>query len=248
MNKWSFFTLSAITAVGLALLPISILAQQGTLRQQLVGTSMLVSCEDPANATRQPFCANPSGSFSLDANGRYTLVVAGRGRPKVASGSGATRAAVKPEEYKAVAEGVVAQFGTWSVNEGDKTLTRKTEGALFPNGEGAETKFSVSLSGDEVRFGAADTPAGAGTIWRRAKLVRLYLGEWGTTLDPKRGLTVPASAPPFERGMAAVGPRLSATMRRQHALVLASCMLSSTMPAPLRVRLLHNPQRPMCLK
>jgi hypothetical protein len=62
------------------------------------------------------------------------------------------RANVTPEEYKAVAQGVVAQFGTWSVNEADKTLTAKAEGAMFPNAEGVETKSSVSLTGDELKF------------------------------------------------------------------------------------------------
>jgi len=167
MDRRNILSISAITALGLAMVPGSTVAQQGSLKQQLVGTWMLVSCESPPNATRQPFCANPSGSLSLDANGRYTQVIAARGRPKATSV--ANRAEVKPEEYKAVAEGVVAQFGTWSVNEANKTLTRKAEGALFPNAEGVETKFSISLTGDEVKFGAVNNPAGGATVWRRAK-------------------------------------------------------------------------------
>jgi hypothetical protein len=167
MYRRSIFTLSGITALGLAFVPVSTVAQQGSLKQQLVGTWMLVSCESPPNATRQPFCANPSGSLSLDANGRYTQVIAARGRPKATSV--ANRAEVKPEEYKAVAQGVVAQFGMWSVNETDKTLTRKTEGALFPNAEGVETKFLVNLTGDELKLGAANNPTAGGTVWRRAK-------------------------------------------------------------------------------
>jgi hypothetical protein len=167
MYRRSIFTLSALTALGLAFVPGSTVAQQGSLKQQLVGTWMLVACESPPNATRQPFCANPSGSLSLDANGRYTQVIAARGRPKATSV--ANRAEVKPEEYKAVAQGVVAQFGMWSVNETDKTLTRKTEGALFPNAEGVETKFSVNLTGDELKLGAANNPTAGGTVWRRAK-------------------------------------------------------------------------------
>jgi len=168
MNQRSIFTLSAITALGLALLPSSIVAQQGTLRQQLVGTWMLVSCDPPANATRAPFCVNPRGSVSLDASGRYTTAYAAGGRPKATTGPAGNinRADVRPEEYKALAQGVVANFGTWSVNEADKTLTQHVEGALFPNGEGNDARTSVSLTGDELKLVAA---SGATVTYRRAK-------------------------------------------------------------------------------
>ena len=164
MNRRSMFTLSAMAALGLAVLPSSIVAQQGPLKQQLVGTWMLVSCDPPANGTRAPFCVDPSGSFSLDASGRYTSVIAARGRPKAPPVT--NRANVTPEYYKAVAQGMVANFGTWSVNEADKTLTQHIEGALFPNGEGSDAKASVSLTGDELKLVAAN----GGTItYRRAK-------------------------------------------------------------------------------
>jgi Lipocalin-like domain len=94
----------------------------------LVGTWMLVSCDGPASGNSPLFCDNPSGSFNLDANGRYTLLITPRGRPKSAASagiSGTARANVPPEDYKAAAQGIVAQFGTWLVNESDKTLTRK---------------------------------------------------------------------------------------------------------------------------
>jgi len=176
MNQRSIFTLSAITALGLALLPSSIVAQQGTLRQQLVGTWMLVSCDPPANATRAPFCVNPRGSFSLDASGRYTTAYAAGGRPKATTGPAGNinRADVRPEEYKALAQGVVANFGTWSVNEADKTLTTYEEGALFPNGEGGEGKRTLSLMGNELKTVTVNTrysPTSSGTtfVWTRAK-------------------------------------------------------------------------------
>jgi hypothetical protein len=151
-----------MTALGFALLPSSIVAQQGTLKQQLVGAWTLVSCEAPA---LQPICVNPNGILIFDPSGRYANVQAARGRPKSTTTTATTtqtRADVTPEYYKAVAQGVVANFGTWSVNEADKTVTLQVEGALFPNGEGTEQKFSVSLTGDELK-------AGGGRVWRRAK-------------------------------------------------------------------------------
>jgi hypothetical protein len=69
INRRGILSIFAMTMLGLALLPSSIVAQQGTLKQQLVGTWTLVSCD-----AKQPFCVNPSGSLSLDASGRYTQV------------------------------------------------------------------------------------------------------------------------------------------------------------------------------
>ena len=144
-NETKRLHLSAIAALGLAVLPSSVVAQQGALRQQLVGTWTLVSCETPtANAA---FCTNPNGTLLLAPSGRYAQVIAARGQPKTTTAGAviANRADVTPEYYKAIAQGLVANFGTWSVNEADKTLTRKFEGALFPNVEGAQPK-SPSVS------------------------------------------------------------------------------------------------------
>jgi hypothetical protein len=162
MNRRSILNFSAMTALGLALLPGSGVAQQKSLKDQLVGTWTLVSCD-----IKQPYCVNPTGTLMLDAGGRYAQLIAARGRPKAASGA-ANRADVKPEEYKAVAQGLLANFGTWSVNESDKTVANHVEGALFPNVEGTDIKVSVSLVGDELRTVGAN-PADGGFVWRRAK-------------------------------------------------------------------------------
>jgi hypothetical protein len=59
--------------------------------------------------------------------------------------------------------GFAANFGTWSFNEANKTLTLHYDGALFPNVEGEEVTATVtSFSGDEVKFSD-------GNGWRRAR-------------------------------------------------------------------------------
>ena len=65
-------------------------------------------------------------------------------------------------EFGEAARAFAANFGTWSVNETDKTLIRRFEGALIPNAEGQETKSSVSLVGDELKL-SATSPAGVKT-------------------------------------------------------------------------------------
>jgi hypothetical protein len=69
MNRRSNFTSSAIAALVLAALPSGV-AQQGSLRQQLVGNWTLVSYDRTAanGAKTQLFGANPKGI--LMAHGR----------------------------------------------------------------------------------------------------------------------------------------------------------------------------------
>jgi hypothetical protein len=171
MNPSAVFSLSAMLAVGLASLPGSAVAQQKSLKEQLVGTWMLASCNSTsANGAKQPYCAdpNPNGILILDASGRYASVIAARGRPKFTTPN---RSEAKAEEFKAAALGLVANFGTWSVNEADKTLTQHYEGALFPNIEGTDVKNTVSVTGDELKL-LQPTPVLGGrgeSVYRRAK-------------------------------------------------------------------------------
>jgi len=172
MNRCNLVSLSttAVIAMGLGLLSGNALAQQKSLKEQLVGAWTLVSCDSTsANGARQPYCApNPNGMLIFDASGRYAQVIAARGRPKFSTPN---RSEAKAEEFKAAALGLVANFGTWSVNEADKTLTGHYEGALFPNIEGTDVKSTVSLTGDELKL-IQPSPVLGGrseSVYRRAK-------------------------------------------------------------------------------
>src|SRR6266404_1788032 len=111
--KFSVFCLSTMV-LGLVLLPGRTVAQQKSLKEQLVGAWELVSCErTTANGSKQPYCVNPTGILILDASGRYAHIIAARGRPKLTI---VNRVDAPAEQYKAVAQGFTANFGTWSVN------------------------------------------------------------------------------------------------------------------------------------
>jgi hypothetical protein len=134
-----------------------------SLRDQFVGAWELVSC-NPSNPTTAFACGtNPNGIHFLDASGRYATMIAARGRPK-ASVLG-NREGTSAEDYKAMTKGFVANFGTWSFSEADKTITYHIDGALFPNVEGTEGKAPVSVSGDELKIGGASGQA----VWRRIR-------------------------------------------------------------------------------
>jgi hypothetical protein len=123
-----------------------------------------VSCpNDPGAAI---ICGtNPNGIQILDASGHFASVTAARGRPK-SSAFGAGRDAVPADEYKAMARGLLAIFGAWSVDEADKTITYHIEGSLFPNAEGANQKVNVNVTADE--FTIIDR-RGEKTVFRRIK-------------------------------------------------------------------------------
>jgi len=70
-------------------------------------------------------------------------------RPKLKS---AARLETSKEEFGAVAIEFAANYGTWSVNEADKALIRRFEGALVPNNEGNEVKARITLAGNELRL------------------------------------------------------------------------------------------------
>jgi hypothetical protein len=85
-------------------------------------------------------------------SGKYVIVLARKGRPIVDSIGGPDGpAGVPPEDYKTIAMGVIASFGTWSVDEARKTITLQVEADLFPNFEGSEIKGTVSVDGDEMK-------------------------------------------------------------------------------------------------
>jgi len=123
MNRRSILSLSTMTALGLALLPTSSIAQQKSLKDQLVGIWTALSAETtgPNGAKQQFYGAPAKGILILDAGGTYAQVPARPGRPKFKSINRFSLEAT-PEELKVAVTGTVATFGTWSVNQGCSTL------------------------------------------------------------------------------------------------------------------------------
>src|SRR3977135_1463110 len=115
MNR-QLFRVCAISAFGLALLPGASIAQQKPLKDQLVGTWTLVLSDSvKADGSRVPgFGSNPSGMVMFAPNGQYSLQIMRADLPKFASNN---RDQGSADENKAVIQGMVTHFGTYTLNE-----------------------------------------------------------------------------------------------------------------------------------
>jgi hypothetical protein len=169
MNRRSIFTLATVAALELALLPSDLNSQQqGTLKEQLVGTWTIVSWESIAPDGTKRQIANPKGFLIFDSGGRYAQVIARADRPKFRSPSEPT-----VEELAAATEDFfAANAGTWRVSEAEKLLIQIFEAALRPDNEGTLFRSGISLSGDELRLTSVrPLPTGAriDVLYQRAK-------------------------------------------------------------------------------
>ncbi len=141
-------------------------AQQPTLRQQIVGTWTLVSV---VNNNVEALGPNPLGVAMFDNNGHFVNVLMRRDLPKFASNN---RNTGTPEENKAVVQGSLAQFGTYSISEAERVLTYHFEGSTFPNRTGTDQKrVNLTVTADEWKYDDPTSSIGGAShsVWKRAK-------------------------------------------------------------------------------
>ena len=156
------FSLSAIVALCLASSSASAPAQQASLKDQIAGTWTMVS-------TTSRFGPNAKGQMILLPNGRYAFMISRADVPKFAVNNVNQGTA---EENAAVVKGVIANFGTWSVDEATKTLTTNIEASSFPNLNGGSQKRLISsLTADELKYTNPTSVAGTvdEAVWKRVK-------------------------------------------------------------------------------
>jgi len=151
MNRRTILNITAVMALGLAILPGSAVSQQKTLKEQLVGSWSYVTAVTtlPNGSKVDTFGPNPAGLLIFDATGRYASVAIRPGVPKFASNN---RAAGTAEENKAAMEGAIAHAGRYTVNEADRTVTFHIEQSSYPNWNGTEQRRPTTVSGDEMKY------------------------------------------------------------------------------------------------
>ena len=131
--------------------------------KDLVGTWKFVVNETTrADGTKfDTYGHDPKGLIMFDSGGRFSLFIARPDPVKFASNS---RLDGTPDEYKAAIQGAISYYGTYAVNEEDKTVTFQIEASSFPNWYGAVQKRPFSISGDELRFTNAAGSSGGSVL------------------------------------------------------------------------------------
>jgi hypothetical protein len=143
----------------------------GALQQKIVGTWSYASSEDtkPDGSKFDRWGKNAKGSLTFTANGRYSFIIT---RGDVAKFAGKTINDGTAEENKAAFQGMIAHFGTYSIDEKTKTLVTRVEGSSYPNLVGVDQKRIISaLTDSELKYEnpASTNGATAKVGWKRVK-------------------------------------------------------------------------------
>jgi hypothetical protein len=166
MNRRTALALTTMALSGAALSAGDAFAQTA---KDLVGTWKSVSTivTGPDGRKSEPFGPNPNSILVFDANGRFVLVNTRPDLPKFASNN---RMQGTAEENKAIVQGSIAYFGTYSVV--DKVIILKLEGSTWPNWTGTDQKRPIiSFMGDDMKVTVpAASLGGTGeTTYKRLK-------------------------------------------------------------------------------
>ncbi|AMN41312.1 lipocalin-like domain-containing protein [Rhodoplanes sp. Z2-YC6860] len=162
----------AISAFALASLPSGAIGQQKSLKDQIVGSWTLVSWEQTLKdgSKNHRFGSSPKGINTFDADGNFSLIIMRPDLPKIAAGD-----PEKPttDEAQAITKGAIAYYGTYTVNEADKTINLKLTGTTLVNQMGMDQKRVVtSISGNEMKYRNPTSVTSGAQIevaWKRSK-------------------------------------------------------------------------------
>jgi hypothetical protein len=141
VNQRIILSLSAVTVLGLALLPGHAIAQQKALKESIVGSWSVTSVSDHYEDGKKvnPWGAGMKGNLTFDNNGRFTQILIGEKQPAMKSAD--------PRRPDAL---TVAYFGSYALNEGSKTVTVKVERATNSIRDGADQSWTVTMTGDAM--------------------------------------------------------------------------------------------------
>jgi hypothetical protein len=157
MNRFVMTAVAVSSAIASPFVPPGAHAQTA---RDLVGTWTLVSTTAEQGGARiDVFGPDPAGTILFGPDGHYALIFIRRDLPRFAAN---TRPSGTQEENRAVVQGSIAHFGTYSVDEGGKTLVLRIEASTFPNWTGAEQRRAFALRGDQLTYtspGSIGTPS-----------------------------------------------------------------------------------------
>jgi hypothetical protein len=148
-------------------------AQQGEgVKDKLIGSWALVSTRTTRTdgSVYGPYGPNEKGTLLFDSNGRFALILVNPDVPKYASNN---REQPSQTEADAAAKGSFSFFGTYSVDEAERSFVFHIEASSFPNFNGSNQKRIIKeISADRLVFVNTTPPNSGGRaelIYRRLK-------------------------------------------------------------------------------
>jgi Lipocalin-like domain len=165
-------TTTALLCLAAGLSASDSLAQQKSLKEQLVGTWTLVSSNQvrPDGSKLKQFGANPKGINVFDANGRFFLMIASADNSKIASKDPSSK--TNSEDVGGRIVESIAYYGTYTVNETERIAILHLEASTFPNQIGTDQKRTItSLTADELKYSSPTAMSGVQVhqAWKRAE-------------------------------------------------------------------------------
>jgi hypothetical protein len=145
------------------------LAQQKSLKEQLIGTWTLVSSDQVRRdgSKLSQFGANPKGISVFDAKGRFFVMVASADNSKIAGERNETDSA----EVRGLIVESIAYYGTYTVNDVN-LINLHLDASTFPNQIGTDQKRTItSLTADELTYSSSAAMPGVQIhqVWSRTE-------------------------------------------------------------------------------
>jgi Lipocalin-like domain len=171
MMRRTILGLAGSAAAAAAFAPGSALSHGKSLTQEVIGTWALATwVQTRADGSKiERFGEHPKGFQAFLPDGRMFLMIARPDLPRIAS-----KDTMKPgaAEATALSVGTLAYYGTYTVNEKDRTIDEKLEASTFPNQlDVPQIRTITAISATAMHFGNS-AAVGGGRIdmdWVRVK-------------------------------------------------------------------------------
>jgi hypothetical protein len=146
---------SAVWALCFGTVALQTTVAFGQTAKDLVGTWSFVSITVVDGEKKsEPYGSNVKGILILDGK-RFSITIMRDQLPKIASNN---RMSATPEENKAIVQGSIAYFGSYTVDESGKAILIKIDASTYPNWTGTNQTRMYQWSGSEL---VLTNPAGS---------------------------------------------------------------------------------------
>ncbi len=136
---------------------------------EFVGAWRLISFDrrTAAGALTYPLGEHPVGRLTYDAVGRMSAQLMQPDRPRFTANDTARTGSA--EEKIAAYEGYTAYYGTYTVNDADRTVVHHVEASLYPNWVGSDMPRKYEFSGDRLTLRVVNGKGESRLVWERVR-------------------------------------------------------------------------------